>query len=72
MLSFQSEDSMDAKPSPSSDSRTSTPEPRTTFKDKKEAIEAFKDLLREKVSHFYVFNSILYLVALTNIQMLIF
>lgn len=40
---------MDAKPSPGSDSRNSTPEPRTTFKDKKEALEAFKDLLREKV-----------------------
>lgn len=44
------EDSMDARPSPSSDSRTSTPEPKTTFKDKKEALEAFKDLLREKAS----------------------
>nr|CAG4650970.1 EOG090X064W [Simocephalus serrulatus]SVE94235.1 EOG090X064W [Simocephalus serrulatus] len=44
----QNEDSMDAKPSPGSDSRNSTPEPRTTFKDKKEALEAFKDLLREK------------------------
>nr|CAG4644787.1 EOG090X064W [Leptodora kindtii] len=41
-------DSMDAKPSPGSDSRTSTPEPKAIFKDKKEAIEAFKDLLREK------------------------
>lgn len=40
---------MDAKPSPSSDSRTSTPEPKTTFKDKREALEAFKELLREKV-----------------------
>lgn len=39
---------MDARPSPSSDSRTSTPEPRA-FKDRKEALEAFKDLLREKV-----------------------
>ncbi|EFX69363.1 hypothetical protein DAPPUDRAFT_329118 [Daphnia pulex] len=44
----QTEDSMDAKPSPSSDSRTSTPEPKTTFKDKREALEAFKELLREK------------------------
>nr|SVE73554.1 EOG090X064W [Daphnia atkinsoni] len=44
----QTEDSMDAKPSPTSDSRTSTPEPKTTFKDKREALEAFKDLLREK------------------------
>lgn len=43
------EDSMDAKPSPSSDSRTSTPEPRAVFKDKKEALEAFKELLKEKV-----------------------
>nr|CAG4636169.1 EOG090X064W [Eubosmina coregoni]SVE69798.1 EOG090X064W [Eubosmina coregoni] len=42
-----SEDTMDARPSPSSDSRTSTPEPRA-FKDRKEALEAFKDLLREK------------------------
>jgi pre-mRNA-processing factor 40 len=40
---------MDAKPSPSSDSRTSTPEPKTIFKDKREALEAFKELLREKV-----------------------
>jgi len=40
---------MDAKPSPGSDSRTSTPEPRLAFKDRKEALEAFKDLLREKV-----------------------
>ena len=40
---------MEAKPSPGSDSRNSTPEPRTVFKDKKEALEAFKDLLREKV-----------------------
>ena len=31
-------------------SRTSTPEPKLVFKDKKEAIEAFKDLLRERVS----------------------
>lgn len=30
-------------------SRTSTPEPKLVFKDKKEAIEAFKDLLRERV-----------------------
>ena len=44
------EDSMDAKPSPSSDSRTSTPEPRAVFKDKKEALEAFKELLKEKVA----------------------
>lgn len=29
-------------------SRTSTPEPKLVFKDKKEAIEAFKDLLRER------------------------
>nr|SVE88003.1 EOG090X064W [Daphnia similis] len=44
----QTEDSMDAKPSPTSDSRTSTPEPKTTFKDKRGALEAFKELLREK------------------------
>lgn len=43
------EDPIEAKPSPSSDSRNSTPEPRAAFKDKKEAIEAFKELLREKV-----------------------
>lgn len=43
------EDSLDAKPSPSSDSRNSTPEPKTAFKDKKEALEAFKELLKEKV-----------------------
>lgn len=48
MPSF-TEDSTDAKPSPSSDSRTSTPEPKAVFKDKKEALEAFKDLLKEKV-----------------------
>nr|CAG4647045.1 EOG090X064W [Megafenestra aurita]SVE92388.1 EOG090X064W [Megafenestra aurita] len=41
-------DSLDAKPSPSSDSRNSTPEPKTAFKDKKEALEAFKELLKEK------------------------
>lgn len=29
-------------------SRTSTPEPKMQFKDKKEAIEAFKDLLKER------------------------
>jgi hypothetical protein len=46
---YSTEDSMDAKPSPSSDSRTSTPEPKTIFKDKREALEAFKELLREKV-----------------------
>lgn len=32
-------------------SRTSTPEPKLVFKDKKEAIEAFKDLLRERVRY---------------------
>ena len=31
-------------------SRTGTPEPKLVFKDKKEAIEAFKDLLKERVS----------------------
>ncbi|KAF7997587.1 hypothetical protein HCN44_006158 [Aphidius gifuensis] len=30
------------------DSRTSTPEPKIQFKDKKEAIEAFKELLKER------------------------
>lgn len=49
MRFYSTEDSMDAKPSPSSDSRTSTPEPKTIFKDKREALEAFKELLREKV-----------------------
>jgi hypothetical protein len=43
---------MEAKPSPGSDSRNSTPEPKAIFKDKKEAIEAFKELLREKVRPF--------------------
>nr|CAG4646255.1 EOG090X064W [Macrothrix elegans] len=42
------EETLDSKPSPSSDSRTSTPEPRMAYKDKKEALEAFKELLREK------------------------
>nr|CAG4640855.1 EOG090X064W [Eulimnadia texana] len=42
------EDSLDAKPSPGSDSRTSTPEPGTMYKDKRKATEAFKELLREK------------------------
>lgn len=31
-------------------SRNSTPEPKLVFKDKKEAIEAFKEMLRERVS----------------------
>lgn len=37
-------------PKESNNSRNSTPEPKLVFKDKKEAIEAFKDLLRERVS----------------------
>ncbi|RLU23079.1 hypothetical protein DMN91_005357 [Ooceraea biroi] len=41
------EDSNSAKGS-TNDSRTSTPEPKMQFKDKKEAIEAFKELLRER------------------------
>lgn len=41
------EDSNSAKGS-ANDSRTSTPEPKMQFKDKKEAIEAFKELLRER------------------------
>lgn len=49
-ISMQFIDSMDVKESPGSDSRNSTPEPRAIFKDKKEALEAFKELLREKVS----------------------
>ena len=44
---------MDVKESPGSDSRNSTPEPRAIFKDKKEALEAFKELLREKVIKSY-------------------
>lgn len=47
-INVPSPHSEDAKPSPGSDSRTSTPEPRLAFKDRKEALEAFKDLLREK------------------------
>ncbi|KAL0274675.1 UNVERIFIED_CONTAM: hypothetical protein PYX00_002747 [Menopon gallinae] len=35
-------------PKESNNSRNSTPEPKLVFKDKKEAIEAFKDLLRER------------------------
>jgi pre-mRNA-processing factor 40 len=41
------EDSNSAKGS-ASGSRNSTPEPKMQFKDKKEAIEAFKELLRER------------------------
>jgi len=41
------EDSNSAKGS-ANDSRTSTPEPKMQFKDKKEAVEAFKELLRER------------------------
>ncbi|KAI4500072.1 hypothetical protein M0802_004942 [Mischocyttarus mexicanus] len=41
------EDSNSAKGS-ANDSRTSTPEPKMMFKDKKEAIEAFKELLKER------------------------
>ena len=41
------DDSNSAKGS-NNESRTSTPEPKMQFKDKKEAIEAFKDLLRER------------------------
>lgn len=41
------EDSNSAKES-ANGSRTSTPEPKMQFKDKKEAIEAFKELLKEK------------------------
>ncbi|XP_012278359.1 pre-mRNA-processing factor 40 homolog A [Orussus abietinus] len=41
------EDSNSAKES-ANDSRTSTPEPKMQFKDKKEAIEAFKELLKER------------------------
>lgn len=41
------EDSNSGKGS-ANDSRTSTPEPKIQFKDKKEAIEAFKELLKER------------------------
>ncbi|XP_033226926.1 pre-mRNA-processing factor 40 homolog B [Belonocnema kinseyi] len=41
------DDSNSAKDS-ANGSRTSTPEPKMQFKDKKEAIEAFKELLKEK------------------------
>ncbi|XP_063984815.1 pre-mRNA-processing factor 40 homolog A [Diachasmimorpha longicaudata] len=41
------EDSNSAKGS-ANGSRTSTPEPKVQFKDKKEAIEAFKELLKER------------------------
>lgn len=41
------DDSNSAKGS-TNDSRTSTPEPKIQFKDKKEAIEAFKELLKER------------------------
>lgn len=43
----QDEDSNSAKGS-AGGSRNSTPEPKMQFKDKKEAIEAFKELLRER------------------------
>lgn len=43
----EDENSLSAKESESG-SRTSTPEPKMVFKDKKEAIEAFKELLRER------------------------
>lgn len=33
-----------------SETRNATPEPSIVFKDKKEAMEAFKELLKEKVS----------------------
>lgn len=45
---LEDENSLSAKESESG-SRTSTPEPKMVFKDKKEAIEAFKELLRERV-----------------------
>ncbi|CAH0771100.1 unnamed protein product [Bemisia tabaci] len=38
----------DSNPGSASASRNGTPEPKLVFKDKKEAIEAFKDLLKEK------------------------
>ncbi|XP_075223111.1 pre-mRNA processing factor 40 isoform X2 [Lycorma delicatula] len=42
------EDSNSQHASSAPDSRTGTPEPKLNFKDKKEAIEAFKDLLKER------------------------
>lgn len=51
-LHFSDEDSTSSLPGlkTTSESRTSTPEPnKFVFKDKKEAIEAFKELLKERV-----------------------
>lgn len=45
---FVDEESNQSTAKESSTSRNSTPEPKLVFKDKKEAIEAFKDLLRER------------------------
>ncbi|RZF34952.1 hypothetical protein LSTR_LSTR010044 [Laodelphax striatellus] len=42
------EDSNSQHPPSGPESRTSTPEPKLQFKDKKEALEAFKDLLKER------------------------
>ncbi|KAK6626815.1 hypothetical protein RUM44_009292 [Polyplax serrata] len=42
------EDNNQSTPKETTTSRNSTPEPKLVFKDKKEAIEAFKDLLRER------------------------
>ena len=58
---------MEAKPSPGSDSRNSTPEPKAIFKDKKEAIEAFKELLREKVRPILPY----FLASLTDFNLII-
>jgi hypothetical protein len=48
-LGFTADEDSSSNKDSAPGSRTSTPEPKLVFKDKKEAIEAFKDLLRERV-----------------------
>lgn len=53
---FTDEDSTSSLPGTksASDSRTSTPEPhKMLYKDKKEAIDAFKELLKERVCNLF-------------------
>lgn len=53
---FTDEDSTSSLPGTksASDSRTSTPEPnKMLYKDKKEAIDAFKELLKERVCNWF-------------------